>query len=119
MYDDIRDIMRNFESLPQIEALAVGGSRATGKADARSDYDVYLYVTGPVGLDAREAILQTYCSVMEIGNHYWENEVNCTLKNGIDIDIIYRSLDDFSHGIAAVPMRCVASVSGIGSCPTR
>lgn len=83
MYDDIRDIMRNFESLPQIEALAVGGSRATGKADARSDYDVYLYVTGPVGLDAREAILQTYCSVMEIGNHYWENEDNCTLKTGL------------------------------------
>ena len=115
MYDDIRDIMRNFESLPQIEALAVGGSRATGKADARSDYDVYLYVTGPVGLDAREAILQTYCSVMEIGNHYWENEDNCTLKNGIDIDIIYRSLDDFSHGIAAVVDEC-RSANGYTTC---
>lgn len=102
MYDDIRDIVRDFQALPQAEAFAVGGSRATGKSDAKSDYDLYLYVTGPVDLDTREAILSKYCGAMEIGNHYWENEDNCTLKNGIDIDVIYRSLDDFANGIAAV-----------------
>lgn len=115
MYDDIRDIVRDFETLPQVEAFAVGGSRATGKADARSDYDVYLYVTEPVGLDAREAILLKYCNAMEIGNHYWENEDNCTLKNGIDIDLIYRGLDEFARGIAAVVDEC-RSANGYTTC---
>lgn len=39
---------------------------------------------------------------MEIGNHFWESEDNCTLNNGIDIDILYRNLDDFVHQVASV-----------------
>ena len=39
---------------------------------------------------------------MEIGNHYWEYEDNCVLNNGIDIDILYRNLDEFCDGVARV-----------------
>lgn len=80
----------------------MGGSRATEKSDERSDYDVYVYWTDEVPDGVRDKILQKYCSRMEIGNHYWEKEDNCTLKDGIDIDIIYRSLDDFIAGIENV-----------------
>lgn len=115
MYEEIKKLVEDFKELPQVEAFAVGGSRATGKADAKSDYDMYLYVTNPVGLDAREAILRKYCGAMEIGNHYWENEDNCTLKNGIDIDLIYRGLDDFARGISAVVDDC-QSANGYTTC---
>lgn len=47
-------------------------------------------------------MLKKYCSTIEIGNHYWEYEDNCILNNGIDIDILYRNLDDFSSEISLV-----------------
>lgn len=47
-------------------------------------------------------MLKKYCSTIEIGNHYWEYEDNYILNNGIDIDILYRNLDDFSSEISLV-----------------
>lgn len=73
----------------EVEAIALGGSRAGENYDERSDYDVYLYCTAPIPEQARRELLGKYCSYMEIGNHYWEYEDNCTLNNGIDIDILY------------------------------
>jgi len=43
---------------------------------------------------------------MEIGNHFWELEDNCTLKNGIDMDILYRNLENFSDDVASVVEQC-------------
>lgn len=50
-------------------------------------------------------MLSRYCSVMEIGNHFWEYEDNCTLNDGVDIDILYRNLDDFTNDVASVVER--------------
>ncbi len=92
--------------IPQVEAIALGGSRAGVSFDEKSDYDVYLYCTAPVPESVRRSILQAYCSYMEIGNHFWEYEDNCTLKNGIDIDILYRDLDAFILDVASVAEAC-------------
>ncbi len=92
-------------ALDGVEALALGGSRAGEVFDEASDYDVYLYCTKPIPVEARKAILSKYCSVMELGNHFWEYEDNCRLNNGIDIDILYRSLDDFTAAVAEVVER--------------
>lgn len=89
-------------ALDQVEALALGGSRAGELFDESSDYDVYLYCKGRIPEEVRRDILSRYCCVMELGNHFWEYEDNCRLKNGIDIDILYRDLDDFSAGVAEV-----------------
>ena len=89
-------------SVPQVEAIALGGSRATGRNDEHSDYDVYVYLTDPVEEAVRRGILQKYCRYMEIGNTFWEPEDDVTLKNGIDMDIVYRNLDDFAKGISLV-----------------
>lgn len=99
---NIQNLFDELAALEQVESIALGGSRATGKNDDRSDYDVYLYVTAAVPEDARRTLLANYCKVMEIGNHYWEYEDNCTLNNGVDIDILYRNLDDFTAGIKSV-----------------
>lgn len=102
----VTELLRELSELPQIEAIALGGSRAGENYDAKSDYDVYLYCTAPVHEDVRREILAKYCSYMEIGNHFWEYEDNCTLKDGIDIDILYRNLDDFTADVASVVERC-------------
>lgn len=101
----VEQLFQELAALPQVEAIALGGSRAGSHFDAKSDYDVYLYCTAPVPEEARREILSRYCSRMEIDNHFWEQEDNCTLNNGVDIDILYRDLDGFAAGIAAVVER--------------
>lgn len=98
----VEALFKELADLPEVEAVALGGSRAGDTYDEKSDYDVYLYCSGSIGEDVRKKILSKYCSVMEIGNHFWEYEDNCTLNNGIDIDILYRNLEDFCSDVAAV-----------------
>lgn len=99
-------LFEEFYALDEVEALALGGSRAGEHFDQASDYDVYLYCTRPVPEETRRAILSKYCSIMEIGNHFWEYEDNCRLNNGIDIDLLYRDLDAFTADVAEVVEQC-------------
>ena len=85
-----------------VEAIALAGSRAGEHYDPSSDYDLYVYCSAiPIEAD-RKAILAKYCSYLEIGNQFWELEDDCTLKNGIDIDIIYRDFNEITGQISAV-----------------
>ena len=93
---------REIAELPQVIGIALGGSRASENYDEKSDYDLYLYVTAIPEDSVRRELLSKYCSYMEIGNAFWELEDDCTLKNGIDIDILYRNLDSFVQGVASV-----------------
>ena len=95
-------LLEELSLCPETSAVAVGGSRATGRADEKSDYDIYVYVEKEIPEEKRRRILEKYCSTMEIGNHYWEAEDNCTLKDGVDIDLIYRNRKEFEREIAAV-----------------
>ena len=104
----VNELFRAFSALPQVEAIALGGSRAGDHFDETSDYDVYLYCTGPIAEETRQELLGQYCSYMELGNHFWELEDNCTLQNGIDIDILYRNIDDFTVQVASVVESCQA-----------
>lgn len=104
----VNKLFEELSLLPQIEAIALGGSRAGEDFDEKSDYDVYLYTTAPISEDVRRDLLSKYCSYMEISNSFWELEDDCTLKNGIDIDILYRNLDDFRADVSSVVKDCNA-----------
>lgn len=105
---DVRKLFEEFSRIPQVEAIALGGSRATGRNDEKSDYDVYVYLTGSVEETLRRSILEQYCGYMEIGNTFWEPEDDVTLKDGIDMDIIYRNMADFEGMVSSVVDDCVA-----------
>lgn len=98
----IEQLIRDFSACTQVEAIALGGSRAGENYDEKSDYDVYVYCNGSIPEKKRHEILSGYCTIMEIGNYFWECEDNCILTNGVDIDIIYRNLDEFLVGIEEV-----------------
>lgn len=98
----VNEIFEKLSALPQVEAIALGGSRANGVFDEKSDYDVYVYVTDNIDNGVRENILAPYCSQMEIGNHYWEFEDNIILKDGVPMDIIYRPMDKFDKFISYI-----------------
>ena len=95
-------IFDEFSHILQVEAIALGGSRATGRNDEKSDYDVYVYLSDNVDESIRRGILEKYCSYMEIGNSFWELEDDVTLKDGIDMDIIYRNMTDFENMVSSV-----------------
>ena len=98
----IEGLFQDFSNLAQVEAIALGGSRAGEVFDEKSDYDIYLYCTGEVTEEEKRPILEKYCSYLELSNHFWELEDNCRLKNGMDMDILYRNLDDFVLDVASV-----------------
>ena len=102
MIINVDQLFEEFSDIPQVEAIALGGSRATGRKDEKSDYDVYVYLTNPVDEQVRTDILQKYCRYMEIGNTFWELEDDVTLRDGIDMDIIYRDMEAFSNTISSV-----------------
>ncbi len=101
-------LWNEFAIYPQIEAIALGGSRAGTKYDEKSDYDLYIYCSSIPDESVRRKILEKYCQYMEIGNSFWELEDDCTLKNGIDIDILYRNIEDFSQMIHSVVEKHIA-----------
>ena len=105
---NINNLYQSLSNFPQVQAIALGGSRAGENFDEKSDYDVYLYITEPIPEEERRAVLEEYCTRMEIGNHYWEYEDNCTLKNGCDIDILYRNMETFQQEVASVVEDCIA-----------
>ncbi len=100
MYFD--SLWNEFKNLPEIEAIALGGSRAGTNYDKNSDYDLYIYCNQIPEESIRKQILQKYCQYMEIENSFWELEDDCTLKDGIDIDILYRNFDEFSQTVNSV-----------------
>ena len=93
---------QELSALPQVEAIALGGSRAGTNFDEASDYDIYLYCTDPVPEEARREILGKYASYVEYGNHFWELEDNGTFQDGVDFDLLYRNLNDFTKDLARV-----------------
>lgn len=95
-------LVEELKKLDEVEALALGGSRSTPNYDEKSDYDLYVYVSKMPSLNIRKQILNKFCSYIELNNSYWELEDDCTLKDGIDIDIIYRNIDEISEKISAV-----------------
>lgn len=108
MTTDVNRLFEELEKLPQVEAIALGGSRATGRNDDKSDYDVYVYIVDAIPEADRRQILSKYCKYMEIGNTFWELEDDVTLNDGIDMDIIYRNIGDFENNVASVVMDCHA-----------
>lgn len=97
-----RRIIDGLSTLPQVEALLLGGSRATGAADDTSDYDIYVYTSEPIPLETRRALLDGYCSYMEYDNRFWETEDDGVLVGGVEIELIYRDMDWLDGELRAV-----------------
>lgn len=111
----INDLIQDFSAIEQIEAIAIGGSRASDYSDLNSDYDVYIYYRFDVSKGQRKQILEKYCNTIELDNQFWETEDNCILKNGIFVDLVYRNIDDFLKGIHRVVYEYQAS-NGYTTC---
>ena len=98
----IEKLIREFAKRPEVESIALGGSRAVNLHDDKSDYDVYVYLNSELDPAIRKDILSRFCSYMEIDNQYWEKEDDCILSSGPVIELLYRRMDDFAASVAVV-----------------
>lgn len=91
---EIAAFVRTLAALPGAVGIALGGSRALGEADARSDWDLAVYYRGGIDVQA----LQAYGPVHPPGA--WGRLMNggAWLKIGsADVDVILRDLDAVEH----------------------
>ncbi|ELR64898.1 hypothetical protein C942_01988 [Photobacterium marinum] len=87
------EMVKSFSKLEQVDAILLAGSRAVQADDELSDYDVYIYTSNDIPVEVRKEITDQYCSYMEINNQYWETEDDGVLKDGTEIELIYRNID--------------------------
>jgi predicted nucleotidyltransferase len=86
-----RRIAAAYAALPEVEAVALGGSRASGAAGPDSDVDLYVYAGSPVPLAARAAIASGPRA--EVGNVFFEpGDEWIDAATGVHVDAMFRDL---------------------------
>lgn len=113
--DNLHTLITSLSQLPQVEAVALGGSHTVNMHDALSDYDLYVYTSAEIPIKIREKITEESCDYIELNNQFWETEDDGILKNGTEIDIIYRSLAWLDQQLSHIVFNHQASV-GYSSC---
>lgn len=95
-------IIEGLKERAEVDGIMLGGSRATGKADVNSDYDVYVYLNADLDENVRKEILEPHVNYMEYGNDFWELEDDGTMKDGIDLELIYRKIEDIDNLLSPI-----------------
>ena len=89
MSDLVQRVAERLGGLPQVVAVAIGGSRGAGVQDASSDVDLYVYTLGDVPLEFRRELGGAGA---EIANRFWEpGDEWADAASGLHFDIMYRS----------------------------
>jgi hypothetical protein len=90
----IRVIAARLGGLPEVTAIALGGSNAAGNADDLSDLDVYVYGPEPPPLAVRAALARAYDPRPELDNRaFGPGDEWADAATGLAVDLMYWSPD--------------------------
>ncbi len=104
----LRRLVAALASVPGVDAIALGGSRARGTATAESDYDIGLYYRGSRPIDVAAlgkvaAALDDRGAQAEVtpigGWGPWIDGGGWLLIGGVHVDLLYRDLDRVAAAI--------------------
>ena len=59
----MNDILNKFIEIPEVQAIAIGGSNTAKTSDNISDIDIYVFSKNGVSLNKREEIIREVSSV--------------------------------------------------------
>jgi len=118
--DLARNLAASLSTLPQVMAVAVGGSLAAGTAGPASDIDLYVFTTAPVPLAERHALVAKFgASRADIGLHFWDpGDEWVHAETGTEVDIIYWDTQWIEDQLDRVLIRHEPSV-GYSTCHWR
>ena len=108
----IEKLNGRFQRLPQVQAIALGGSLVGTSQDAGSDIDCYVYVNDLIPLSAREAIVAELgasrtslnLQLWDLGDEWFDAET------GIEVDVIYWWQDWIEEQLDRVLAQQIGSV---------
>ena len=86
-------IAAEFQHLPNVDAIALGGSQRSGITDQHSDIDLYIYGAEIVSVDARKAIIEKFgASLVDLNLTYWDTgDEWFHAETGIEVDTMFWS----------------------------
>jgi hypothetical protein len=88
----VDEIARRLGAMDGVIAVALGGSVATGLADARSDVDLYVYSPTPPPLPLRAELARDYDPAPELDNQaFGPGDEWTDVATGLAVDLIYWS----------------------------
>jgi len=109
-------IAQKFGAMPQVEAVALAGSRSAEVSDEKSDFDLYVYATAEIPLHTRQNLAAQFAERVEINNQFWEpGDEWIDAQSGIGVDIMYRQPQWIEEQIERVLIKHQASV-GYSTC---
>lgn len=109
-------IAGRYGRLPQVEAVALAGSQASGTADRGSDLDLYVYTRAEIPLDVRTSIAMARAEVAEVDNRFWEpGDEWIDAQTEIHVDVMFRTVEWIEDQLDRVLRRYEASV-GYSTC---
>ncbi len=86
----LNKILSEFEDLDGVEAIGIGGSSASKKADSSSDIDIYVFTSKDIPTEQREKIIQKYSSKYDVGQDYFGPDDEFYVDSmDKDFDIVY------------------------------
>lgn len=81
-----------FAAMPQVEAVALGGSQRSGMADARSDIDLYVYTREEIPIMMRQFAMEQAggATIANLGLPFWgPGDEWLDQKTGVEVDSMY------------------------------
>ena len=80
-------------TLPQVQAVALGGSRSSRVDDKKSDIDLYVYSREEIAAEERRRLFEARTSRAEFGNAVWEpGDEWVDRATGVRVDLMYRDV---------------------------
>jgi hypothetical protein len=110
------DIAAQYGTLSQVEAVALGGSWASGTAEPGSDIDLYVYTVAEIPVEVRAELVQARATYAEVDNQFWEpGDEWIEAETGIHVDVMFRSTAWIENQLDRVLRRYEASI-GYSTC---
>jgi hypothetical protein len=105
------EIAAIYGALPQVEAVALAGSRGSGMGDASSDLDLYIYVREEIPAETRKEIARPRAVWAETDNRFWEpGDEWVESASGLSVDVMFRRKDWIEDQLDRVLRRHEAAI---------
>lgn len=101
-------VAARFAHLPDVEAVAIGGSQASGAASALSDIDIYIYSHTEIPRDVRTAIGAEFSDRVEVIDYWGPGNEWDDRETGIHVDAVFWTVGWIEDQIERTLNRCEA-----------
>ncbi len=102
-------IAERYSALPEVEAVALGGSLATERAETGSDIDLYVFSHDPLPLESRRQAVGDEATQLELGNDFF-GPGDEWVEAGVHVDVMLWSVEEMRERLEGVLVNFRASM---------